>query len=212
MSQETIAADRELVAAIRAGDQDAWADLIGRYQGRLLAFATSRLNGDRAKAEDVVQEAFVGFLTSLPNYDEKTPLESFLFAITAHKLTDQLRRDGRRPARSLFAAVADWVRGAGVADRIAGNARRASSIAMSREGKSVERDFVAAVLEGLVRRWRERGEWERLACVDLLFGGRLTNKEAAEALGISQQAVANHKAFVVGKLREAAERAGMRVG
>ncbi|MEM7810586.1 MAG: sigma-70 family RNA polymerase sigma factor [Planctomycetota bacterium] len=201
-----------MIARVRDGDQDAWSELIARYEGRLLAFATSRLNGDRAKAEDVVQEAFVGFVTSLPNYDEKTPLESFLFAITAHKLTDQLRRDGRRPAKSLFATVADWVRGAGVEDRIAGNARRASSIAMSREGKSLERDFVAAVLEGLVRRWRERGEWERLACADLLFGARLANKRVAEILGISEQAVANHKAFVVGKLREAASRAGMRAG
>ena len=36
-------ADAELVQRIRAGDTDAWGELISRYEGRLLAFAESRL-------------------------------------------------------------------------------------------------------------------------------------------------------------------------
>ena len=40
-----------------------------RYEGRLLAFVDRRLH-DRAASEDVVQETFIGFLNSLPNYDE----------------------------------------------------------------------------------------------------------------------------------------------
>ena len=64
--------------------------------GRLLAFVDSRLR-DRAASEDVVQETFVGFLTSLPHYDEKRDMEAYLFSIAAHKLTDHLRKQGRRP-------------------------------------------------------------------------------------------------------------------
>ena len=93
-------ADSELVQRIRSGDTDAWGELISRYEGRLLAFAESRLR-NRDVGEDIVQEAFIGFLTSLPNYDGKRPLESYLFTICAHKLTDHLRREGRRPTLSL---------------------------------------------------------------------------------------------------------------
>src|SRR5690554_5530829 len=92
-----------LVSRIREGDELAWEDLIGRYEGRLLAFAESRI-GNRAASEDIVQEAFVGFLTSLPNYDGSRPLESYLFSICAYKLTDHLRREGRRPAIAFSAA------------------------------------------------------------------------------------------------------------
>jgi len=91
------AADRLLTEQVRAGDADAWQQLIERYEGRLLAFARSRLR-QRAAAEDVVQEAFIGFLVSLPNFDSSRPLEGYLFSICAHKLTDYLRREGRRPA------------------------------------------------------------------------------------------------------------------
>ena len=88
--------DSLLISRIRDGQAEAWNELIARFEGRLLAFVQSRTR-QRASAEDVVQEAFVGFLTSLPNYDASRSLESYLFSIAAHKLTDLLRREGRRP-------------------------------------------------------------------------------------------------------------------
>src|SRR5262245_37222876 len=94
--------DLLLVQRIRQGEAQAWNELIARFEGRLLAFVDSRLRR-RAGAEDVVQETFIGFLTSLPNYDERRPLEGYLFSIAAHKLTDSLRREGRRPALPLSA-------------------------------------------------------------------------------------------------------------
>src|SRR5262249_62097105 len=93
MSSES---DRLLVQQIRQGDQKAWNDLIARYEGRLLAFVDRRLR-DRAASEDVVQETFVGFATSLPNFDERRELQTYLFTIASHKLTDYLRRQGRHP-------------------------------------------------------------------------------------------------------------------
>ena len=65
-------------------------------------------------------------------------------------------------------------------------------------------------LQELVRGWQERGEYERLQCMELLFVLGWANKEVARRLGISEQAVANHKHFVVNKLREAGERARLR--
>ena len=92
--------DRLLIQQIRRGDAGTWDRLIERYEGRLLAFVERRLH-DRSAAEDVVQETFVGFLNSLPNYDETRDLQTYLFTIAAHKLTDHLRRLGRHPLQNL---------------------------------------------------------------------------------------------------------------
>lgn len=194
-------ADRLLVARVRGGDEDAWRELIDRYEGRLLAFAESRL-GKRQAAEDVVQETLLGFLVSLPNYDDATPLESYLFSIAAHKLTDALRRSGRRPTIPLLLPDEE-----GRSDEPAGRARRASSLARSAEGRQIERTVIANCLRELIGQWKAKGEWERLKCIELLFSAGLPNKDAADRLGISQQAVANHKQFVVMKLKDAATRA-----
>ena len=196
--------DASMLAGVRSGDASAWERLIARFEGRLLAFARSRLQDDAA-AEDVVQEAFLGFLTSLPNYDEATPLESFLFAITAHKLTDVLRRTGRRPALSLMAPNSSQSGIEPVARQ-----RKASSMARSREHQVIEQRVLGDCLRSLIQSWYSRGEFERLECVELLFVLGWSNKETANRLGLSEQSVANHKSFVIGKLKEAATVARLR--
>jgi RNA polymerase sigma-70 factor (ECF subfamily) len=197
-------ADQLLVTRIRRGDAPAWEDFIARYEGRLLAFVDSRLQ-NRAASEDVVQETFLGFLISLPNYDERTPLESWLFSIAAHKLTDLLRREGRRPSIPLYSQ--------GPEDAVyepAGPGRRASSLVQSQERRGGEERIIGECLRSLIEGWFAKSEFERLACMELLLVMGRTNKETAERLGISEQAVANHKHFVVSKLKEAATRSRIR--
>jgi RNA polymerase sigma-70 factor, ECF subfamily len=196
--------DASLLFGVRRGEATAWERLIARYEGRLLAFADVRLN-DRAAAEDIVQETFLGFLTALPHFDEQRPLETFLFAIAAHKLTDVLRCKGRRPAMPLT--------GPGDSsgeNEPAGRERKASSLARSAERNVIEERVLGDCLRGLIQSWMSRGEFERLKCVELLFVLGWSNKDIAAELGISEQAVANHKSFVVGKLKEAATKARLR--
>ncbi len=197
--------DTQLLADIRRHDSRAWEQLIARYEGRLLAFATSRLQ-DRAAAEDVVQETFLGFLTALPNYDTRTPLESFLFAIAAHKLTDALRRRGVRPR--LLPAFGD--EDASGSPEPTSRARKVSSLARSHERRQLADIVLGNCLAQLVQSWISRAEFERLKCAELLFGVGLPNKEAADRLGISEQSVANHKSFVLQKLKAAAAAARLR--
>lgn len=183
-------ADQILVDRISQGEEQAWEDLIGRYEGRLLAFVESRLR-NRSASEDIVQETFVGFLNSLPNYDRKRPLESYLFSICAYKLTDYLRREGRRPAISLSQNASDnssspW-------QIISAHARGASSIARSGERKSLEETAIVDALRSQIEKWQERGDWVKLMCIELLFVVGHGNKEAAEALDITEQQVANFK-------------------
>ena len=189
------------LVAIRDGDQAAWQVLIDCYEGRLIAFVDSRLK-NRANSEEIVQETFLGFLISLPNYDERTPLESWLFSIAGHKLTDHYRKTGRRPT----------VQFAGTESRpgvntVVGPDRRASSMFRSGERKSVEADLIQDTLTGMISDWKSQGDWHRLQCAELLFVAGQRNKEAAHELGITEQTVANHKSFVLTKLKEAAQQA-----
>ena len=189
-----------MLRQVRGGDPDAWQQFIARYEGRLLAFANARL-ANKSLSEDIVQDTFIGFLTSLPNYDEATPVESFLFAIAAHKLTDVLRRQGRRPTVPLLAPLGDGA----TTSEPAGSARRASSMMRSREDRTAEQTVVERCLSGLIEQWLSSGEFERLQCVELLFVLGWPNRDVATFMEISEQAVANHKYFVVAKLKAAAK-------
>src|SRR5579871_6183034 len=98
--------DRLLIQQIRDGDSRAWETLIARYEGRLLAFVQRRIR-DRNASEDVVQETFVGFLNSLPNFDDNRELQTYLFTIASHKLTDHLRKQGRHPLHNIVGEGSD---------------------------------------------------------------------------------------------------------
>ena len=195
--------DSLLIKRIRSGDSDAWSDLIKRYEGRLLAFVDSRLS-NRSASEDIVQEAFVGFLNSLPNYDGRRSLESYLFSICAYKLTDHLRREGRRPAIPLSAgkdSSGQW--------QVTGSARPASSIARSVERKRIEEDALIEALESQVLRWQERGDWAKLKCIELLIVRGLPNKDVATTLDLTEQQVANFKFDFLSRLRTLIKKQGL---
>ena len=147
--------DTLMVRQVRAGDAEAWRQLIERFEGRLLAFVDSRLR-DRAASEDVVQETFIGFLTSLPHYDEKRDMEAYLFSIAAHKLTDHLRKQGRRPIDQFGSD--DHGR---PLDEVPGGARAASSIARSGERRKAEERLLTESMGQLVREWLARGDYDR---------------------------------------------------
>lgn len=196
-------ADRLLIEEIRAGNTDRWSDLIARYEGRLLAFVDSRL-GNRASSEDVVQEAFMGFLNSLPNFDGKRPLETYLFSICAYKLTDHLRREGRRPSVPLSAggdSGGEW--------EISARARGASSIARGGERQELEEKSLVDALNEQINHWRGRGDWMKIQTVELLFVRGWSNKNTALELGITEQNVANYKFEFLSRLRTLIRRQGL---
>ena len=189
--------DLLLVEQIRSGKPDAWNTLIEQYEDRLLSFVDSRLRR-RASSEDVVQETFIGFLTSLPNYDTRRPLESYLFSIAAHKLTDYLRREGRRPALPLSSTASS---GGGQWD-LPGGGRPASSIARSGERRDLEEDALVHGIAEQIDHWRTKGDWEKVKCMELLFVRGAANKDVATTLGITEQQVANFKFDFLDRLRK----------
>ena len=195
-------AERLLIQQIRSGDQQAWERLINLYEGRLLAFAVRRVR-DRTAAEDIVQESFIGFLNSLPNFDEKRELQTYLFTIASYKITDHLRRSGRRPAQT----------GEEAAERMAEQSdekqRHASSLARSHERVELESAAIARTLRQMIDQWRDKGEYARIQVLELLFLKGWANKDVAKLLKISEQQVANYRFAALKKLTEQVRAAGL---
>ena len=187
--------DRLLIQQIRQGDSRAWETLITRYEGRLLAFVQRRLR-DRAASEDVVQETFVGFLNSLPNFDDRRELQTYLFTIASHKLTDHLRRTGRHPLRSLGDSGSDLL------EQQLDHQSSASSRARKDERQALESAAIARCLGQILRDWQERGDFVRLKVLELLMVKGWANRDVAAFLGISEQQVANYRFAAVKKLTE----------
>ncbi len=194
--------DRLLVQQIRQGDPRAWDALIARYEGRLLAFVLRRLH-DRAASEDVVQETFVGFLNSLPNFDDRRELQTYLFTIASHKLTDHLRRTGRHPLRSLSEGGADLI------NQQFDQNPTASSCARQEERLELEGAALARGLGQLLRGLLEREDYVRLKVLELLWVKGWANRDVAAFLGVSEQQVANYRFAAVKKLTEQIRDAGL---
>src|SRR5688572_10042877 len=154
--------DRLLIQQIRQGESRAWETLIGRYEGRLLAFVQRRLR-DRAAAEDVVQETFVGFLNSLPNFDDRRELQTYLFTIASHKLTDHLRRTGRHPLRMLSEESSDLL------NQQFDHNPTASSRARHDEREELERQAIVRCLGQILQGLADKGDWIRLKVLELLW-------------------------------------------
>jgi RNA polymerase sigma-70 factor, ECF subfamily len=196
--------DRLLVKQIRDGDPGAWENLIARYEGRLLAFVERRLR-DRSASEDVVQETFIGFLNSLPHFDDRRELQTYLFTIASHKLTDHLRRNGRHPLTPASEGAGD------ILQQQIDHHKRASSMARSHERKDLEADAVGRCLGQIIRDWQERGEFQRLMLLELLMVKGWANRDVAKFLRISEQQVANYRFAAVKKLTEKVRDAGLPV-
>lgn len=99
--------DRALVARIRAagiGDRGAWGDLLKRYQDRLFAVCL-RMVGDRDRAADLTQDAFVKILQGLESWDGRSRLSTWMIRVTMNVCLSHLRAAKLRRTTSLDAPV-----------------------------------------------------------------------------------------------------------
>ena len=195
--------DKLLVQQIRAGSEDAWQTLIDTYEGRLTAFVRRRLTQASA-VEDIVQDTFIGFLTSIPNFDDSRPIQGFLFTICAFKLTDHLRREGRRPTIPINANNSS-----DGAMQLAGGDRKPSAIFRSEERMEIETDVLAEIIGQLIHYYKTQQNWLKISTLELLFLRGMKNKDIADKLEISQQVVASTKFEFVDKIKKQLRKQGL---
>lgn len=92
-----------LVARLRAGDEEAFGTLVSSYYGSLLRFAMSFVS-ERATAEEVVQETWLGVIRGLSDFEGRSSLKTWIFRILANRAKTR----GRREARSIpFSSLKD---------------------------------------------------------------------------------------------------------
>lgn len=93
------ARDRRLARA-RAGDLDAFADLVRHHQ-RLVFGIACRMLDDRAAAEDLAQDVFVQLHRHLATIESDAHLGSWLRRVVTHRAIDAVRERKRRPVTPL---------------------------------------------------------------------------------------------------------------
>jgi RNA polymerase sigma-70 factor (ECF subfamily) len=95
-------AERELVAALRRGDGQAFAEIVDAWSPALLRLARLHVPS-HAVAEEVVQEAWLAVLRGLDRFEERASLRTWVVSI----VLNQARTHGRRERRTLpFTALA----------------------------------------------------------------------------------------------------------
>jgi RNA polymerase sigma factor (sigma-70 family) len=90
--------DSALATRVAAGDEAALETLYARHAGPLYAFVCHHVSRSRTDAEEIWQDTLLAAIRSLPKYDGRGRLFTWLCGIARHKIADHFRRCGSSPA------------------------------------------------------------------------------------------------------------------
>jgi RNA polymerase sigma-70 factor (ECF subfamily) len=96
----TCSADSALVARLKAGDQDAYEEVVRTLGGRMLAVARRFLDDEEA-ARDAVQDAFLSAFRGIQRFDGQAQLSTWLHRIVVNAALMRIRTRQRRPEQSI---------------------------------------------------------------------------------------------------------------
>src|SRR6188472_230824 len=97
--------DRELVAALRRGDEAAFMKLVDEYGPALLRVARMYVPS-AAVAEEVVQETWIAVLNGIDRFEGRSSLKTWIFRILANIARTRGQRERRSVPFSSAAATA----------------------------------------------------------------------------------------------------------
>jgi RNA polymerase sigma-70 factor (ECF subfamily) len=87
------ASDEELLRRLGDGEESAWREFYGRYQGRVYRFAY-QMTGSRELAEEAVQETFLALMQTASRFDAgRGEAAGYVFGIARHKVCALLGRE-----------------------------------------------------------------------------------------------------------------------
>lgn len=90
----------ELIARLKAGEGDAFEQLVRTYGGRLLSVARRFVRND-ADAQDIVQAAYLSAFRSVRQFEGNCQIGTWLHRIVVNQALMKLRTRRRKPEESL---------------------------------------------------------------------------------------------------------------
>lgn len=166
--------DAARMLAVRAGDERAFAELVRRWQGRVVSLAYRYL-GSAADAEDLAQEVFLRVHRARESYEPSARFSTWIYRITVNASLNHLRaRRARRPVAGELPSF----EGEGAPPEPADGAEPEPS-------EALEKDELARVLRRIVDELPER---QRIALLLNKYEG-LGYEEVASAMDLTVMAV-----------------------
>jgi RNA polymerase sigma-70 factor (ECF subfamily) len=167
--------DAELLAQLRAGDERAFAQLMRKEGGKLLAVARRILRSEE-EAQDAVQDALLSAFQNLPRFEGNARLSTWLHRITVNASLMRLRSKKRRREDAIEELL----------PRFAEDGHHAAPVQSFAAGTddAVASAQLAAIVRGAID---ELPESHRTVLILRDIEG-LDTAEAAEALGIGADA------------------------
>jgi len=98
--------DERLMLRFQAGDARSFEALMRRHRTPVFSFLL-RLTGDRARAEDLLQETFLKVVRAAASWEERARFSTWLYTIARNLALDDARRAALRRAEPLDAAPGD---------------------------------------------------------------------------------------------------------
>ena len=91
--------DQEIIHKILEGNDSIFAELVRKYQARIITLCTSMLS-DAKEAEDAAQEVFVKAFYALHNFQGRSSFYTWLYRIASNRCLDLMRKKYRYKTQS----------------------------------------------------------------------------------------------------------------
>jgi RNA polymerase sigma-70 factor (ECF subfamily) len=163
-----LASEDELIRSARAGDQDAFAQLVMTHADRVYG-ALRRFGLDADEADEVAQEVFVRAWRGLPRFEGRSQFSTWLYRIAFNEAQ-------RRLARRAQPAESD----ADLGDQVVS---LPESSQLSPDAQALNREFERALERALDRL---PAEWREAVVLRDIEG--LSTREAAALVGVREPA------------------------
>ncbi len=109
--------DNALVALLQRGDKRAFREIVRRHQEKVYRLAL-RLTRDDARAQDVVQDAFLQVFRKIGQFQEQSAFSTWLYRISVNAALMRMRSERRHNETSLEDASPQYTEAGEIADPI----------------------------------------------------------------------------------------------
>lgn len=91
---DKVEADESIVTRVVSGDNDAYAEILERYQAKLIRYVTFLIHNPTTAA-DIVQDTFIKAYKNLRGFNSKYKFSSWIYRIAHNEAMNAVKKNGR---------------------------------------------------------------------------------------------------------------------